>query len=522
MMVSRGGLFGWSPPRQQPLTPVSEVSEPPESPSPYMDASADAVAPDVDDEVEEMEEIEPPPEAVPFSRLFACADRLDWVLMVVGSVAAAAHGTALVIYLHYFAKIIQLLSHGDDSLDFLFHRFKELALTLVAGGVFAAGWIEVSCWILTGERQTAVIRSRYVQVLLNQDMSFFDTYGNNGDIVSQVLSDVLLIQSALSEKVNCFDILATGPFIVAAGGISNIFLHRLAENIQDAYAEAASIAEQAISYIRTLYAFTNETLAKYSYAASLQATLRYGVLISVVQGLGLGFTYGLAICSCALQLYVGRVLVTHGKAHADVTKKAEAKAQALKTAKAVKTGSTFKKKAKKIRTKVTFHRPKTLKTDRNPKYPHISAPPRNKLDHYQILKYPLTTESAMKKIEDNNTLVFIVDIRADKKKIKAAVPDGTKKAYVRLTPDYDALDDTGIIRGGTHRSGAGREYRSPGNGVGKNGVCSPNEAERGEEKNDRWRGKVMRGKGKKWGKVMWGKVRRHRAKWGKVGKSGES
>lgn len=69
--------------------------------------------------------------------------------------------------------------------------------------------IEVSCWILTGERQTAVIRSRYVQVLLNQDMSFFDTYGNNGDIVSQVLSDVLLIQSALSEKVrSTFEILS--------------------------------------------------------------------------------------------------------------------------------------------------------------------------------------------------------------------------------------------------------------------------------------------------------------------------
>ena len=48
--------------------------------------------------------------------------------------------------------------------------------------------------------------------------------------------------------INCWQIalitLGTGPFIVAAGGISNIFLHRLAENIQDAYAEAASIAEQ--------------------------------------------------------------------------------------------------------------------------------------------------------------------------------------------------------------------------------------------------------------------------------------
>ncbi|CAM6111264.1 unnamed protein product [Calypogeia fissa] len=60
----------------------------------------------------------------------------------------------------------------------------------------------------------------------------------------------------------------------------------------------------------------------------------------------------------------------------------------------------------------------------------------------------------------NNTLVFIVDVRADvradKKKIKDAVkkmydihtkkvntlirPDGLKKAYVRLTADYDALD----------------------------------------------------------------------------------
>ncbi|KAL1104553.1 hypothetical protein V6Z11_D04G072500 [Gossypium hirsutum] len=348
MMVSRG-FFGWSPPHIQPLTPVSEVSEPPESPSPYLDttaeASGEAAQVEADEEMEEEEEIEPPPAAVPFSGLFACADRLDWVLMIVGSLAAAAHGTALVVYLHYFAKIIQVLGlgppeQGQDRMDEQFERFKELSLTIVyiAAGVFAAGWIEVSCWILTGERQTAVIRSRYVQVLLNQDMSFFDTYGNNGDIVSQVLSDVLLIQSALSEKVgnyihnmatffggliigfvNCWQIalitLATGPFIVAAGGISNIFLHRLAENIQDAYAEAASIAEQAVSYVRTLYAFTNETLAKYSYATSLQATLRYGILISLVQGLGLGFTYGLAICSCALQLWVGRFLVTNHKAH---------------------------------------------------------------------------------------------------------------------------------------------------------------------------------------------------------------
>lgn len=48
--------------------------------------------------------------------------------------------------------------------------------------------------------------------------------------------------------VNCWQIalitLAAGPFIVAVGGISNVFLQKLAENIQDAYAEAASVVEQ--------------------------------------------------------------------------------------------------------------------------------------------------------------------------------------------------------------------------------------------------------------------------------------
>ena len=38
---------------------------------------------------------------------------------------------------------------------------------------------------------------------------------------------------------------------------------------------------------------------------------------------------------------------------------------------------------------------------------------------------PLNTESAMKKIEEHNTLVFIVDIRSNKRQIKDAV----KKLY---------------------------------------------------------------------------------------------
>jgi len=134
--------------------------------------------------------------------------------------------------------------------------------------------------------------------------------------------------------------------------------------------------------------------------------------------------------------------------------------KAKKVAVSVKKGVVVKAKTK-IRTSVHFHRPKTLKLQRNPKYERSAFPRRNKLDKYTIIKYPLCTESAMKQIEDNNTLTFIVDIRSNKRSIAAAVkslyeieivkvntlirPDGLKKAYVRLSPDHEALEVANTI-----------------------------------------------------------------------------
>merc|ERR1712226_617076 len=128
--------------------------------------------------------------------------------------------------------------------------------------------------------------------------------------------------------------------------------------------------------------------------------------------------------------------------------------KASKVAKAVKQPIT--RKVQKTRTNVHFFRPKTLIKKRDPKYARRSVAKREKMDKYRIIQCPVTTESAMKKIEEINTLVFLVDITATKPKIKEAVralydvqcakvntlirPDGRKKAYVHLTQDYDALD----------------------------------------------------------------------------------
>eukprot|EP00919_Chromeraceae_sp_WS-2016_P072102 GHVR01170601.1.p1 GENE.GHVR01170601.1~~GHVR01170601.1.p1 ORF type:complete len:152 (+),score=24.47 GHVR01170601.1:212-667(+) len=126
--------------------------------------------------------------------------------------------------------------------------------------------------------------------------------------------------------------------------------------------------------------------------------------------------------------------------------------KATKAAKSVK--KTDITKTKKIRTSTRFRRGKTQ--DRPKTARPVGCPKLDKFDNHTIIKCPLTTESAMKKIEEINTLVFLCDSRANKKQIKVAVsklydfkvakvntlirPDGVKKAYVHLPADFDALD----------------------------------------------------------------------------------
>lgn len=125
--MSSRGVFGWGQPDLIPLTPVSEVSEPPESPLPFMCENFEDVrgVEEEDEEEEEEREAELVPEAVPIWGLFACADWIDWILMMCGGLAAAAHGVAIVMYVHIFGKVLEVLIFDDSkhSEDELFHKF---------------------------------------------------------------------------------------------------------------------------------------------------------------------------------------------------------------------------------------------------------------------------------------------------------------------------------------------------------------------------------------------------------------
>lgn len=78
------------------------------------------------------------------------------------------------------------------------------------------------------------------------------------------------------------------------------------------------------------------------------------------------------------------------------------------------------------------------------------------MNPYEVIRYPLMTEVTSRILETENKLVFIVNMSATKTDIKKAVEQlyevvvekinvmitskGEKKAFVKLHPDYKAVD----------------------------------------------------------------------------------
>lgn len=78
---------------------------------------------------DEQEAEEAPPPSVPFFRLFAYADALDWTLMILGSIAAAIHGAALPLYLYVLGRIIDLF--GSYQKDIVLNPDLSLSSSLL-------------------------------------------------------------------------------------------------------------------------------------------------------------------------------------------------------------------------------------------------------------------------------------------------------------------------------------------------------------------------------------------------------
>ncbi|CAL4964050.1 unnamed protein product [Urochloa decumbens] len=223
---------------------------------------------------------------------------------------------------------------GAMSIHKVVDRVSNVSLQFIYLAIASAvaSFVQVTCWMITGERQAARIRNLYLKTILRQEIAFFDKYTSTGEVVGRMSGDTVLIQDAMGEKVGKFVqlvvtffggfivafaqgwlltlvMMATIPPLVVAGAVMSNVVAKMASLGQAAYAESSVVVEQTIGSIRTVASFTGEKRAVEKYNKSLKSAYKSGVREGLAAGLGMGTVMVLLFCGYSLGIWYGAKLI---------------------------------------------------------------------------------------------------------------------------------------------------------------------------------------------------------------------
>uniref|UniRef100_A0A8C4WTX7 Uncharacterized protein n=1 Tax=Gopherus evgoodei TaxID=1825980 RepID=A0A8C4WTX7_9SAUR len=279
-------------------------------------------------------------------KLFAYADWLDIILMIIGLIAAVANGTGLPLIIvvfgemtNSFVMIGQAVNMSSEKPPAIFSRFAYY----YAGIGFAAvilSTIQVGTFLTSAARQTARIRQKFFFAVLHQEMAWFDT-SQIGTLNTQLTDDINTIHEGIGDKICIFVqffatfltgiviefiygwklslvILSVSPLLAAAAAVGSIFLASFTTKELSAYARAGSVAEEILTSIRTVVAFNGQMKALAKYDVNLENARKVGVKKSITTYTSLGFTEFVLFGAYGLAFWYGTKLTVEEKENYDI------------------------------------------------------------------------------------------------------------------------------------------------------------------------------------------------------------
>lgn len=213
-------------------------------------------------------------------------------LMVFASITMAFSSAVSLAVPSYSGKIIDMsLSKAEDSNNIDNESESPLRLLLGLLGIMTlsgvAGFFRIFWQAQAGHRLVARLRRTLYAAILSQDAAYFDSM-NQGDLISRLSSDANLVQSAVTDQA-----LGLGRNVVMAiGAVAMLFYtsvslalvsvailppiavcartmgRRMKERqkrVQELHAAATSLAEQALTCIRTVHQFVAESWESQQY-----------------------------------------------------------------------------------------------------------------------------------------------------------------------------------------------------------------------------------------------------------------
>ncbi|PON37426.1 ABC transporter [Trema orientale] len=252
--------------------------------------------------------------------IFMHADKVDMCLMAVGLVGAVVDGFTdrlPVLFTGHMVNTIGSASKMDP--DAFHHNMNKnaVAIFFVAGVSWVACFLEGYCWTRTSERQAAKLRATYLKAVLRQDMEYFDLHATS---TSEVPYCVVKFSTFISGFVIAFVLLwqlavVALPFVlllIVPGWLYGRSLMDLSKKIRSEYNTAGTLAEQAISSIRTVYAFVEEKKTVAVFSSALNASTKLGLRQGLIKGLAIGSNAIVFAIWSILSYYGSRLVMYDG------------------------------------------------------------------------------------------------------------------------------------------------------------------------------------------------------------------
>ncbi|EGC38102.1 ABC transporter B family protein [Dictyostelium purpureum] len=272
---------------------------------------------------------------VPFFKMFRFANKVDILLMVLGTLGAMANGVSMPAISIVFGRLMNVFSPqnlNDPAFDLVDEVTKNALLFIYIGiGVFVCSYMEVTFWMLAGERQAVRCRKAYFKAILRQEIGWYDIT-KSSELSTRISSDTLLFQEGIGEKIGNFIhhsstfiagfivgfvngwqltlvIFALTPLIAAAGAFVSKMMADLTKAGQDAYAQAGAVAEEKIGSIRTVSTFSGEPGEVVKYSACLKEALKVGIKKGLMNGIGIGLVFLVLFGTYSLSFWYGGKLI---------------------------------------------------------------------------------------------------------------------------------------------------------------------------------------------------------------------
>ncbi|XP_031284354.1 ABC transporter B family member 19-like [Pistacia vera] len=277
--------------------------------------------------------------ALPFRKLLSYADGVDWLLMVLGTFGSVVHGMALPIGYLLLGKALDAFGNNlGDKVETVKALKKVIPFVwYMAFATFPAGIVEIGCWMYASERQLTRMRLAYLKAVLNQEIGAFDTDLTSGKIITGVSNHMSVIQDAIGEKLGhllsslatffsgiliaaicCWELSLLNflvvPMILVIGATYTNKMNTISSTKMQYLSEAASMVEQVISQIKTVFAFVGENSAIKSFSEGMDRQIFISKGEALIKGVGVGMIQSVTFCCWALVIWIGAVVVLAGRA----------------------------------------------------------------------------------------------------------------------------------------------------------------------------------------------------------------